>query len=89
MEKPSSSAAGPAAMSAGIVPTHYEISVEGRAGLGLPELDVPEASLADCRLRQDNGLPELCELDVVRHYLRLAQRNFGSIAASTRSAHAP
>ena len=31
MEKPSSSAAGPAAMSAGIVPTLYEISVEGRA----------------------------------------------------------
>jgi glycine dehydrogenase subunit 2 len=58
------------------VPTLYEMSVEGRAGLGLPELDVPIASLPSC-LRDDNGLPELSELEVVRHYLNLAQRNFG------------
>jgi glycine dehydrogenase subunit 2 len=59
------------------VPTLYEMSVEGRAGVRLPELDVPEAPLPDCPLRADNGLPELSELDVVRHYLHLAQRNFG------------
>jgi glycine dehydrogenase subunit 2 len=28
-------------------------------------------------LRRDSGLPELSQLDVVRHYLALAQRNFG------------
>jgi glycine cleavage system P protein (glycine dehydrogenase) subunit 2 len=77
METPSSSAAGPSGLSAGIVPTLYEISVRGRAGLALPELDVPETPLPDYLLREDNGLPELSELDVVRHYLRLAQRNFG------------
>jgi glycine cleavage system protein P-like pyridoxal-binding family len=43
----------------------------------LPELDVPKVPLPDGCLREDNGMPELSELDVVRHYLRLAQRNFG------------
>jgi len=59
------------------VPTLYEISVEGRGGFELPALDVPPEPLPDGALRTDNGLPELSELDVVRHYLRLSQRNFG------------
>ncbi|MFN3744889.1 MAG: aminomethyl-transferring glycine dehydrogenase subunit GcvPB [Hyphomicrobiaceae bacterium] len=71
------SAAAPEAVSASTVPTLYEMSVAGRAGMRLPALDVPEAPLPDGRLREDNGLPELSEIDVVRHYLRLAQRNFG------------
>ena len=63
---------------ASAVPTLYEISVEGRGGgLTLPALDVPEAPLPEGLARADNGLPELSELDVVRHYLRLSQRNFG------------
>ena len=77
MQIPIPGTAGLAATSAGNVPTLYEVSVEGRAGLRLPELDVPEQPLPERRLREDNGLPELSELDVVRHYLRLAQRNFG------------
>ena len=60
------------------VPTLYEISVQGRGGgLALPALDVPEAPLPEGLARADNGLPELSQLDVVRHYLRLSQRNFG------------
>ncbi len=62
---------------AGTAPTLYETSVAGRSGVRLPELDVPKAPLPDGCLREDNGMPELSELDVVRHYLRLAQRNFG------------
>jgi len=63
---------------AGAVPMLYEISVEGRGGgLTLPTLDVPEAPLPEGLARGGNGLPELSELDVVRHYLRLSQRNFG------------
>lgn len=61
----------------GAIPTLYEISVEGRAGFELPALDVPEVPLPERLARTDNGLPELSELDVVRHYLRLSQRNFG------------
>jgi glycine dehydrogenase subunit 2 len=59
------------------MPTLYETSVKGRAGFELPALDVPEAAMPDGLTRVDNGLPELSELDVVRHYLRLSQRNFG------------
>lgn len=58
-------------------PTLYELSVAGRTALDLPECDVPEATLPEDLVRDDNGLPELSQLDVVRHYLRLSQRNFG------------
>ncbi len=62
---------------AALEPTLYEQSVAGRLGTSLPELDVPERDLPAALLRDDNGLPELSELDVVRHYLRLSQANFG------------
>jgi len=58
-------------------PTVYGLSVPGRTGLALPALDVPEQELPADALREDNGLPEVSQLDVVRHYLRLSQRNFG------------
>ena len=58
-------------------PTLYELSVPGRTGIALPACDVPEIELPEALLREDNGLPELSQLDVVRHYLRLSQRNFG------------
>lgn len=58
-------------------PTLYEQSVPGRSGIDLPACDVPEIPLPRDRLRDDNGLPELAQIDVVRHYQRLAQRNFG------------
>jgi glycine dehydrogenase subunit 2 len=53
------------------------MSAAGRCGHVLPVLDVPEAELPREGLRVDNGLPDLSELDVVRHYLHLSQRNFG------------
>jgi len=58
-------------------PTLYEKSVAGRCAISLPALDVPEASLPEDRLRQQLALPELSQLDVVRHYQRLSHRNFG------------
>jgi glycine dehydrogenase subunit 2 len=58
-------------------PTVYELSVPGRGGFVPPALDVPEAGLPKELLRAENGLPELSESDVVRHYLRLSQHNFG------------
>jgi glycine dehydrogenase subunit 2 len=62
---------------ASVMSTVYEISVEGRAGFELPALDVPRSPLPEGLTRADNGLPELSELDVIRHYLRLSQRNYG------------
>src|ERR1700739_4658885 len=58
------------------IPTVYEASVPGRRGIDLPALDVPSAPLPE-NVRSVCGLPELSELDVVRHYLALSQRNFG------------
>jgi glycine dehydrogenase subunit 2 len=63
--------------SARAIPTVYELSVAGRSGVDLPLPDVPQAPLPETRLRRDDSLPELSQLDVVRHYLALAQRNFG------------
>jgi glycine dehydrogenase subunit 2 len=56
----------------------YEQSVPGRRGHRLPPKDVPaEAALpAGCLRAEDAALPEVSELDVVRHFTRLSQRNF-------------
>ncbi len=57
--------------------TVFEKSITGRTGLAPPNPDVPKTTLPEDMLRSDNGLPELSQLDVSRHYLRLSQRNFG------------
>src|SRR5215813_5612164 len=57
--------------------TVYELSVSGRAAVDLPASDVPATDLPPDEVRADCGLPELSQLDVVRHYLALSQRNFG------------
>jgi glycine dehydrogenase subunit 2 len=57
--------------------TLYEKSVPDRSAIRLPELDVPEAELPEALLRSELRLPELSQLDVVRHYQHLAERSFG------------
>ena len=56
----------------------YEQSVAGRRGVKLPTSDVPKAApLAASLCRQESAaLPEMSELDVVRHFTRLSRRNF-------------
>ena len=58
-------------------PTLYELSATGRKAVSLPECDVKLATIPEHLIRADNGLPELTEQQIVRHYLRLSQRNFG------------
>ncbi len=61
-----------------IEPTVYQLSSPGRHGPRLPVLDVPVAPLpaaAFLRAAEDVPLPELSELDVVRHFVRLSQKN--------------
>jgi glycine dehydrogenase subunit 2 len=58
------------------IPTVYELTVPGRHGIDLPVCDVPLTPLPS-DTRADCGLPELSQLDVVRHYLALSRRNFG------------
>ncbi|MCP4319777.1 MAG: glycine dehydrogenase subunit 2 [Hyphomicrobiales bacterium] len=57
--------------------TVFEKSIPGRIGVALPEPDVPPTRVPCDLLRADNGLPELSQSDVSRHYLRLSQRNYG------------
>jgi len=56
----------------------YEKSVPGRRGVRLPAADVPPAAaLPENLLRKEAPhLPEVSELDVVRHFTSLSRRNF-------------
>ncbi|NLB32635.1 MAG: aminomethyl-transferring glycine dehydrogenase subunit GcvPB [Tissierellia bacterium] len=59
----------------------FEISKKGRKAYSLPECDVPDVSadvLDSKYLRNDAPeLPEVSELDAVRHFTRISQRNHG------------
>jgi glycine dehydrogenase subunit 2 len=58
-------------------PLLNELSRPGAPGHQLPTLDVPEVDdLGGQVLRNNLNLPEIGELDVVRHFTHLAQRNF-------------
>ncbi len=59
----------------------FERSVRGRRAYHLPPLDVPEnglESMFPVSMIRDElpGLPEVSELDLVRHYVKLSQKNF-------------
>ncbi len=56
----------------------YELSRPGRSACFLPESDVPPAELPEEWQRGDDLLlPEVSEVDLVRHYVRLSQLNYG------------
>jgi glycine cleavage system P protein (glycine dehydrogenase) subunit 2 len=53
-------------------------SAAGRRAWSLAPLDVPEAPIASEHARGERpGLPEVAEVDLVRHYTGLAQMNYG------------
>lgn len=56
-----------------------EYSVQGRRAYELPLLDVPFADSRPDEIRRKTSarLPEVSEIDVVRHFTRLASRAFG------------
>src|SRR5690554_731079 len=55
-----------------------EISKPGRVGYSLPKSDVPNYKLSKkFKRNQELLMPEVTELDVVRHYSRLSQKNYG------------
>jgi glycine dehydrogenase subunit 2 len=60
----------------------FELSSPGRVGYSLPEMDVPEADLSQLLpegyFREEEAeLPEVSELDIMRHYTALSKRNHG------------
>ncbi|MGI8383385.1 aminomethyl-transferring glycine dehydrogenase subunit GcvPB [Robertmurraya sp. P23] len=60
----------------------FELSTSGRVGYSLPEMDIPEVNLddlipADYLRAVEPNLPEVSELDIMRHYTALSKRNHG------------
>ncbi len=55
----------------------WEKSRKGRCAVSLPKPDVEQTQLDKHLVGDAPDLPELSELDVVRHYTRLSQWNFG------------
>ncbi|MFI9838228.1 aminomethyl-transferring glycine dehydrogenase subunit GcvPB [Nonomuraea sp. NPDC051941] len=59
-------------------PIIFELSAPGRRGLAVPEPGAPRVELPDSVGRaQPPKLPEMSQLHVLRHYLRLSQENLG------------
>ena len=58
-------------------PLIYDLSSPGRKGIQMPAPDVPLAELPQDLLRDELDLPEVSEIDVVRHFTRLSQMNHG------------
>ncbi len=63
------------ALGSRLEPLVYDLSRPGRSGAPLPEPDVPHAELPSDLLREELGLPEITQLDAVRHFQRLSQLN--------------
>lgn len=57
-------------------PTIYEISSPGRAGVKYQASDVPETDVPNEFLRDELPMPEVSEIDVIRHFTRLSQLNY-------------
>jgi glycine dehydrogenase subunit 2 len=58
--------------------TIMDRSVRGRRAFEFPELDVPQAEVPAAHARTGApGLPQVAETDLVRHYTRLSQQNYG------------
>ncbi len=57
-------------------PLLCELSVEGRQGIRFPDPDVPAYKLPKIFLREHLPLPELSEIDTIRHFTRLSQLNY-------------
>jgi len=61
----------------GAEPIIYELSKPGRMATTLPVLDVPQAALPPAAMLRDTvELPEVDELTLMRHYVRLSQLNW-------------
>ncbi len=58
-------------------PLIYELSSSGRTAIEMPESDVGSAEIPESLAREELPLPELSEIDVVRHFTRLSQLNHG------------
>ena len=57
-------------------PTLFELSSPGRTGVTFPRPDVPLSPYPVELLRDNLPLPEIAEVDVIRHFTRLSRLNY-------------
>ena len=57
-------------------PLIYDIGSPGRMGVNLPECDVPKVELPAALMREELPLPEVGEVQVVRHFVKLSKLNY-------------
>ncbi|HEV2128967.1 MAG TPA: aminomethyl-transferring glycine dehydrogenase subunit GcvPB [Thermomicrobiales bacterium] len=53
----------------------FELSSPGRRAVRIPEPDVPETEIPASLRRNELNWPEVSEIDVVRHFTRVSQKN--------------
>ncbi len=58
-------------------PLLWERGAQGRCGISIPKSDVESSPLENDLTRDGPGFPDLSEVDVIRHYTRLSQWNYG------------
>ena len=58
-----------------VEPLIYELGKPGRRAVRIPAPDVPETALPASMRRESLDWPEVSEIDVVRHYTRVSQKN--------------
>ncbi|MBC7907984.1 MAG: aminomethyl-transferring glycine dehydrogenase subunit GcvPB, partial [Rhodospirillaceae bacterium] len=59
-------------------PLIFELGAHGRVAVDIPDAGpVDEDRLAGCKRKARIGLPDLSEPQMVRHYTRLSQKNYG------------
>ncbi|CAA9577631.1 MAG: Glycine dehydrogenase [decarboxylating] (glycine cleavage system P2 protein) [uncultured Thermomicrobiales bacterium] len=58
-----------------VEPLIHELGKTGRRAVRFPAPDVPETPIPDHLLRQSLHWPEVSEIDVVRHFTRVSQKN--------------
>jgi glycine dehydrogenase subunit 2 len=58
-------------------PLLWEKGKKGRHGMSIPVSDIPAADLPEALRGAGPDFPDLSEVDVVRHYTRLSQWNYG------------
>jgi len=56
--------------------TIFEISSPGRVGVKYPKCDVPDYELPKTLVRNQLPMPEVSEMDVIRHFTRLSKLNY-------------
>ncbi len=58
-----------------VEPLIYELGRPGRRAIRFPAPEVPETDLPEELMRDELAWPEVSEIDVIRHFTRLSQKN--------------